>query len=140
MRIYAYSFGRFIVQEFIKSFKALSDETRLRILNIVSQRECCVCEVMQVLDISQSRASRNLRMLEDAGILKSRREGLWAYYTLKDDPEGNFPVLLAKMVEEFSEKSSLFKKDRAQLKKTVRLGNACAEDSGCRRKSGKDSA
>jgi ArsR family transcriptional regulator, arsenate/arsenite/antimonite-responsive transcriptional repressor len=44
----------------IKAVKSLSDETRLRMLNLLLQRECCVCEVMQVLDISQTRASRNL--------------------------------------------------------------------------------
>jgi ArsR family transcriptional regulator len=67
------------MEEFIKPFKALSDETRLRMLNILLQRECCVCEVMQVLNISQTRASRNLKLLEEAGFLKSRREGACVY-------------------------------------------------------------
>ena len=47
----------------VKATKALSDETRLRILNLLLAGECCVCEVMQVLDISQTRASRNLNVL-----------------------------------------------------------------------------
>jgi ArsR family transcriptional regulator, arsenate/arsenite/antimonite-responsive transcriptional repressor len=68
--------------ELIKSTKALSDGTRLRMINLLLQRECCVCEVMQVLNISQTRASRNLSMLYDAGFLKRRREGLWAYYSI----------------------------------------------------------
>ena len=62
------------MRELIKTFKALSDETRLRILNVLLERECCVCEVMQALDIAQSRASRNLGVLYDAGFLKSERE------------------------------------------------------------------
>jgi len=66
------------MKETIKAFKALSDETRLRILNVLLQRECCVCEVMQALDISQTRASRNLAALRDAGFLKLRKEGLWS--------------------------------------------------------------
>jgi len=59
-----------IMRDFVKLFKALSDETRLRMLNILLERECCVCEVMQVLDISQTRASRNLAALYEAGFLK----------------------------------------------------------------------
>jgi ArsR family transcriptional regulator len=71
------------VRELVRAAKALSDETRLRILNLLLERECCVCEVMQVLDISQTRASRNLNILYDAGFLKLRREGLWAYYSIE---------------------------------------------------------
>ena len=48
------------MREIIKAFKALSDETRLRVLNLILERECCVCEVMQALEISQSKASRHL--------------------------------------------------------------------------------
>src|SRR4030042_2105866 len=62
--------------------KTLSDETRLRILNVLLKRECCVCEVMQALDISQSRASRNLSALHDAGFLKLRKDGLWSLYSI----------------------------------------------------------
>ncbi|MFC1905446.1 ArsR/SmtB family transcription factor [Chloroflexota bacterium] len=74
------------MRQLVKAFKALSDETRLRILNLLLERECCVCEVMQALQISQARASRNLSALYDAGFLKLRREGLWALYSI--DGEG----------------------------------------------------
>ena len=70
------------MQDLIKVMKALSDETRLRILKILLERECCVCEVMQALDISQSRASRNLGILQDAGFLKVRRDGVWIVYSV----------------------------------------------------------
>jgi ArsR family transcriptional regulator len=52
----------------VKAMKALSEDTRLRIINLLLVRECCVCEVMQGLEISPTRASRNLNMLYDAGI------------------------------------------------------------------------
>ena len=74
------------MRELVKAFKALSDETRLRILNLLLERECCVCEVMQALNISQTRASRNLNALYDAGFLKLRKEGLWSLYSI--DKEG----------------------------------------------------
>ena len=69
-------------------FKALSDETRLRVLNLLLERECCVCEVMQALNISQSRASRALKSLHDAGILKLEKEG----QSFVDAACGNGPV------------------------------------------------
>lgn len=116
-----------MIEEFIKPFKALSDETRLRILNIILQKECCVCEVMQALNISQTRASRNLGILASAGFLKSRREGAWMYYSLNDAPAKNFAIALSKMTEQLSSKNALFRKDRESLQKAVRLGQICAE-------------
>jgi len=53
-----------------KAFRVLSDETKMRVLNLLLERECCVCEVMQALEISQSKASRGLTTLHDAGFLK----------------------------------------------------------------------
>ena len=70
------------MRDTIKAFKALSDETRLRILNVLLERECCVCEVMQALDISQSRASRNLGALYDAGFLKLKKRELKTIFGL----------------------------------------------------------
>ncbi|MBI2869749.1 MAG: metalloregulator ArsR/SmtB family transcription factor [Chloroflexi bacterium] len=81
------------MRDLIKAVKALSDETRLRMLNLLLVRECCVCEVVQTLDISQTRASRNLNLLYNAGFLKVRREGLWAYYCI--DRDGMSPHLQA---------------------------------------------
>jgi len=59
------------MREVVKAFKALSDETKLRVLNVLMERECCVCEVMQALDIRSPKASRNLSALHDAGFIKT---------------------------------------------------------------------
>jgi ArsR family transcriptional regulator len=117
------------MEEFLKPFKALSDETRLRMLNILTAQECCVCEVMQVLGISQTRASRNLKILEEAGFLQARRDGTWVYYSLNDDSVKNFAAALAKITGHFTTRSPLFKKDRKHLKKAKRLGLCCGENS-----------
>ena len=83
------------MQDFIQLMKALSDETRLRIFNLLLERECCVCEVMQALDISQTRASRNLGTLYDAGFLKLRKDGLWSLYSIDwEGMEGHFSHLV----------------------------------------------
>jgi len=64
-------------------FKALADTTRLRILKLLDVREMCVCEVMIALDLTQPTASHHLKILENAGLVKSRKEGKWVYYSLK---------------------------------------------------------
>ncbi len=114
------------MESYLQAVKALSDETRLRILNLILDRECCVCEVMQTLDISQTRASRNLRILENAGFLESRRDGVWIYYRLTDKPENPFISSLIKSATEFTQTSLFFKNDRAQLRKNSRSNNVCS--------------
>ena len=72
--------------------KALADETRLRILNLLLvYEELCVCDVEVLLEVSQSRASRKLKSLKEAGLVDDRREGTWAYYRI---PDSRLPNLL----------------------------------------------
>jgi ArsR family transcriptional regulator len=63
-------------------FHALSDETRLSILDRLRRGERCVCELTDALDAAQSRLSFHLRVLKEAGLVTDRREGRWMYYTL----------------------------------------------------------
>jgi len=63
-------------------FKALSDETRLRILSLLTAGELCVCDLMAVLDLPQSTVSRHLAYLRNAGLVEDRRQGVWMYYRL----------------------------------------------------------
>jgi ArsR family transcriptional regulator len=107
------------MEKFIKTFKALSNETRLRILNILVLKECCVSEVMWVLDISESRASRQLAILKEAEFIKSRKEGSFLYYCLNDEPGGSFTLGIANMAMELSAKSDLLRRDRLILKKIL---------------------
>jgi len=65
-------------------FRALSDETRLRILKLLEVREMCVCEVMVALGLTQPTASHHLGILENAGLVKNRKEGKWVFYSLAD--------------------------------------------------------
>lgn len=69
-----------------KFFKALGDETRLRIVKLLSIREMCVCEVMVALGMTQPTTSHHLNILENAGLVASRKEGRWVFYRL-DDPD-----------------------------------------------------
>jgi ArsR family transcriptional regulator len=71
------------MREAARFFKALSDESRLKMLWLLFNREeLCVCDVMAVLEITQSKASRHLAALRHIGIATDRKEGLWSYYSL----------------------------------------------------------
>ncbi len=63
-------------------FHALSDETRLEIVRLLSHGERCVCELQDALGAAQSRLSFHLKTLKDAGLVTDRREGRWVYYAL----------------------------------------------------------
>ncbi len=115
------------MRELVKAFKALSDETRLRILNLLLERECCVCEVMQALDISQTRASRNLSALYDAGFLKLRKDGLWSLYSIDREGMGEHFSDLVGAVRKALEGNEAVALDRERLKKAERIGPGCAQ-------------
>ena len=70
-----------------QKFKALSDETRLRILALLSGGEMCVCDLMAILDLPQSTVSRHLAYLRNAGWVEDRRQGVWMYYRLSDSDD-----------------------------------------------------
>jgi ArsR family transcriptional regulator len=66
-------------------FKLVGDRTKLRILMLLDKGELCVCQVMAVLDVSQSLISKNMAKLRDGGFLDERREGKLVFYKIKDD-------------------------------------------------------
>src|SRR4030065_1256657 len=113
------------MRELVKAFKALSDETRLRVLNLLLERECCVCEVMQALNISQPRASRNLSALYDAGFLNLRREGLWALYSLDKEGLKEHYTDLVEAVREALKGNETALEARPRLRNAKRVGPSC---------------
>lgn len=114
------------MRDLVKASKALSDETRIRILNLLMERECCVCEVMQALQISQTRASRNLSALHDAGFLKMRKDGLWSLYSLDAKGMDDYMAGLVDSVRKALDGNKLAAMDRERLKKAERVGPGCA--------------
>jgi len=73
------------VDRAVMLFHALSDATRLGILDMLRDGERCVCELQDELDAAQSRLSFHLRVLKEAGLVNDRREGRWMYYTIVPD-------------------------------------------------------
>ena len=110
------------MKELTRATQALSDETRVRIINLILERECCVCEVMQALDISQTRASRNLKILYDAGFLNMRNNGLFTLYSINPKNGKNFRTYLLEAVSKDLKKNAVAGKDLRQLEKAKRIG------------------
>jgi len=108
------------MQTTLRLFKALSDETRLRIINLLLERECCVCEVMQATKISQTRASRGLTTLYNTGILKARRDGLWVLYSIDEEGMEKSYDCLPKLIRSALKGDELADLDRERLKGAVR--------------------
>ena len=105
-------------------FKVLSDDTRIRILKLLFQRELCVCELMQVLDMSQSRISRHVNLLKLAGLVKDRREGKWVYYSLHSQ---SFNPYVQQILEAFSgwlNEDEVVNEDLKNLSRAKRLAES----------------
>lgn len=121
MRICACAHILSAMRELVRACKAIAAETRLRILNIVMVRECSVSEVMQVLQLSQTRASRNLGALYDAGLLTSRREGPWVLYSVNEEGlDGHFRELLDAL-QSMLRDNRIASQDMVRLAETKRL-------------------
>ena len=73
------------IRQAARAFQALSDETRLEIVRLLSHGERCVCELQDALEAAQSRLSFHLKTLKDAGLVIDRRQGRWVYYALNRD-------------------------------------------------------
>ncbi len=109
------------MRELVKVFKALSDETRIRLLKLLQQRELCVCELMQALDMTQSRVSRNLGILKDAGLVNDRRDGLWVHYSLDEKSFNEYAGPLLELLKSWSNSDEMVLRDLEGLSKAVRL-------------------
>ena len=81
----------------IELFHALSDETRLEIIELLRKGERCVCELTDTLDAAQSRLSFHLRVLKDAGIVRDRKDGRWVYYELDGQAFEEVEALVSSM-------------------------------------------
>ena len=81
----------------IELFHALSDETRLEIIELLRKGERCVCELTDTLDAAQSRLSFHLRVLKEAGVVRDRKDGRWVHYELVPDAFEEIETLVSGM-------------------------------------------
>jgi ArsR family transcriptional regulator len=99
-------------------FRALADPTRLRLLNLIADREICVCYFVEILRTSQPKISRHLAYLRNAGIVAARREGKWMHYRLEAPKDQAAASILRETLKHLREKP--------EMKRDVsRLSSAC---------------
>ncbi len=102
------------MEQLAQFFKALSDETRLRIVMLLTQGELCVCDLMVVLDEPQSKISRHLAYLKLSGLTSSKRIGVWMHYWLKDSTNGIYRAQIDFLKEQLASLPQ-FRDDKEKL-------------------------
>jgi ArsR family transcriptional regulator len=99
-------------------FRALADPTRLRLLNLIADREICVCYFVEILRINQPKVSRHLAYLRRAGIVASRREGKWMHYRLVAPKDQAAASILRETLKHLNKKPEM-------RRDVSRLSSAC---------------
>lgn len=121
-------------------FKVLGDEVRLKILwLLLNHRELCVCDVMAIVGIGQSKASRHLATLRLAGLLTDRKEGLWSYYSYgpsSDKPTSVHCELLRSTLARLPDSELLLERLKSWLEVSCH-GESCTKDAACAFAAGK---
>ncbi|MBW1643886.1 MAG: metalloregulator ArsR/SmtB family transcription factor [Deltaproteobacteria bacterium] len=119
--------------ELVHYFKALSDKTRLRVFNILTDHELNVNEIVEIMEMGQSRISRHLKILTESGLLTLRQDGLWSFYSAKnDETTKQFAVSIKQSSKSDNELSEDLIRTKQVLKdrqsKTKRFFNQIAGD------------
>lgn len=83
-----------MLPEFLLVMKALSDPNRVRILKLLQQRELCVCELQEALNLAQSSISKHMKALDEAGLVTASRQGLWVIYRQADGQRSPYAATL----------------------------------------------
>ncbi|MGM0508039.1 MAG: ArsR/SmtB family transcription factor [Fusobacteriota bacterium] len=97
--------------------KSVADENRIRILNILQKKELCVCNIREILDLTQSNASRHLGKLKRSKLIKSRKSAQWVYYSINNELLRKHPFL-EKLISEFKKEKKL-KEDLENLEEEI---------------------
>ena len=82
------------MKPFLRAMKALSDPSRVKIMKMLQNRVMCVCEIQAAIQFAQSTTSKHLQILEDAGLITSKKDGLWVNYMIADGSESPYAASL----------------------------------------------
>jgi DNA-binding transcriptional ArsR family regulator len=111
-----------IMKKAVKIFKALSEPTRLRIMLLLMKRDLCVCELIFILKMAQSRVSQQLRILRDADLVEDTRDGHWIIYRATAAAREALEALFQTVLKEEIERSSEILRDAGQMDICLRQG------------------
>lgn len=102
-----------------RMFRAFADETRLRIIHLLTKDELCVCDIMKVISAPQPKISRHLAYLKRAGLVTDRKHGPWRYYSLAK-PASAFQKRLIDCVGSCLDEAPVLKKDAQRLRSVAK--------------------
>ncbi len=108
----------------VKIMKALADENRLRILNILNHRLLCVCEIETILELNQSNISRHLAKLRNIGIISANKDAQWVHYEVNNEFKVENPELWGH-IEKIFQKISICLKDGERYENYLKHGFTC---------------
>lgn len=122
------------MRELLAITKALADENRLRAIGLLRDREICLCQIVEVLDLASSSVSRHMAILQQARLVESRKQGRWAYFRLAEDeaPRPVHEVLEIILASLSSDKQA--KADQKSLKAVLKIEpeELCRRQSQCK--------
>ena len=110
--------------ELVKVLKALGDENRVRILNLLRKKSMCVCELESVLNVTQSNVSRHLLKLKEADIIDFEKQGQFVFYKINDPILEQYPFIQNILNREFDRIKKL-EEDLTRLERLKRDGQVC---------------
>ena len=113
------------MRDAIRVFQALGDETRWRILQLVSREALCVCEIAEVLNMPQSSVSSHLQVIRKTGLLDSERCEKWIYYRLSKEYQPMFETMAERFGATAATDAVLAKDARRALKRLARRADTC---------------
>jgi ArsR family transcriptional regulator len=108
-------------REYVNVFKALSDPNRIRILKMVTERELCLCEVRELLGLSNSTVSRHLTILRDAGLLLDSKDGKWVNFRLNDKSEHRFIRSVISLIQNSFDDDEAVQEDLTKVRRVDRI-------------------
>lgn len=107
------------MDNYLKVLRALTDETRLRILNLLYERELCVCDIGDILGTPQTKISRHLAYLRNSDLVRDRRIAQWSFYSLNGSGR---PKYIDELVHDVLRSLDVYRRDLAFLKKKEQSG------------------
>jgi len=117
-----------MLKTYLKVMKALSDRNRVKIIKMLQHREMCVCEMQAALELAQPSVSKHLKVLEEAGLVISRKDGLWVNYRLPGTADSLYAGHMQTVLREWLN-------DDSEIEQIMQLAaglDRCELTGGCR--------
>ena len=117
----------------VKALRALGDENRLRVVLALQNRELCVCQIVELLQLAHSTVSKHMSVLKEAGLVESRKSGRWVFYRLRETEPPGLPESVLSLILSTAAKTTQATRDSRKLAEILKLNpeQLCERQRGC---------